>query len=542
MALIASSSAISPRVQKIKDISLQKEILKDITASEFALRVEVKHTQQNETAIDYEKLIAKMDYNIALLQRKAIKSEGADKLLERIVKIKEDLILAANNLPTKHLDTQDSREDEAQHKNEETQRSSLNIKPNLRILLREDGTVDWDGAIASGKEVAKFGSELWERLNGKEEGTPSLQDLLSPAQAKVPTSPEITRLTEVVSSIQGELAQVTRSIEDIRAKLRQARREGRVLSAEQMSRLRELDLQVKELEKKHKLFSVNLDLEKICAYLQQELETSVDPSDQRMLVAEVALIDKQLMTMMAGISVGFVYDINAISSAQEAASSLAPSAKDLSNDTLDNLISLIDDDELNLVSNEVTDLKGRLGLDTQLARAMDWGSLGKVTTETLSKINAGLAFFGEGFKIMVADLQYAWKLMLKASQGYILKPREVNSLRRSGRDLLMLIPFTIILIIPLTPVGHVLVFGFIQRFFPEFFPSCFSEKRLNLRKLFSEVERKKDEDILIGPDGIEWTERIAQIGKSDSLNLLAWLSNITKPKNNSDNNSGNSSP
>lgn len=63
---------------------------------------------------------------------------------------------------------------------------------------------------------------------------------------------------------------------------------------------------------------------------------------------------------------------------------------------------------------------------------------------------------------MVADLQYAWKLMLKASKGYILKPREVNSLRRSGRDLLMLIPFTIILIIPLTPVGHVLVFGFIQ--------------------------------------------------------------------------------
>jgi hypothetical protein len=35
-------------------------------------------------------------------------------------------------------------------------------------------------------------------------------------------------------------------------------------------------------------------------------------------------------------------------------------------------------------------------------------------------------------------------------------------MRRTGKDLLTLIPFTIILIIPLSPVGHVLVFSFIQ--------------------------------------------------------------------------------
>ena len=40
--------------------------------------------------------------------------------------------------------------------------------------------------------------------------------------------------------------------------------------------------------------------------------------------------------------------------------------------------------------------------------------------------------------------------------------REVNAVRRTGKDLLTLIPTTIILIIPLSPVGHVLVFSFIQ--------------------------------------------------------------------------------
>ena len=64
-------------------------------------------------------------------------------------------------------------------------------------------------------------------------------------------------------------------------------------------------------------------------------------------------------------------------------------------------------------------------------------------------------------------------------------------MRRTGKDVLTLIPFTIILIIPLSPIGHVLVFSFIQRFFPDFFPSCYTEKRLNLRKLYSEIEYKQ---------------------------------------------------
>jgi hypothetical protein len=46
----------------------------------------------------------------------------------------------------------------------------------------------------------------------------------------------------------------------------------------------------------------------------------------------------------------------------------------------------------------------------------------------------------------------------------------------------------IILIIPLTPVGHVLIFGAIQRFFPGFFPSCFTEQRQNLLQLYEATE------------------------------------------------------
>lgn len=111
----------------------------------------------------------------------------------------------------------------------------------------------------------------------------------------------------------------------------------------------------------------------------------------------------------------------------------------------------------------------------------------------------GLSFYGEGTKLLFNDVQYAGTLLAKAVSGTTLKPREVNTVRRTGKDLLTLIPFTIILIIPLSPVGHVLVFSFIQRFFPEFYPSCYTDKRMNLCKLFSEIE-KSDDDLDLGEE------------------------------------------
>ncbi len=195
-------------------------------------------------------------------------------------------------------------------------------------------------------------------------------------------------------------------------------------------------------------------------------------------------------------------------------------------------MSLIDDDELNLIISELNDLKGRLGLVTSSVTAMDWGSLGVVVTDGISKIKEGLTFYGDGTKILINDVIYGWKLLLRAVQGYTLKPREVNSVRRTGKDLLTLIPFTIILIIPLSPIGHVLVFSFIQRFFPDFFPSCYTEKRLNLRKLYSEIEYKDDEFLFLEDSQ---SPQFDLTKLTSFLNLPKWFSinNSSKKNDNS---------
>ena len=60
-------------------------------------------------------------------------------------------------------------------------------------------------------------------------------------------------------------------------------------------------------------------------------------------------------------------------------------------------------------------------------------------------------------------------------------------LKRTVLDVVTIVPFAIILIAPLTPVGHVLIFGFIQRYFPNLFPSQFTERRqalMSKRALF----------------------------------------------------------
>jgi hypothetical protein len=60
----------------------------------------------------------------------------------------------------------------------------------------------------------------------------------------------------------------------------------------------------------------------------------------------------------------------------------------------------------------------------------------------------------------------------------------LQALRRTVKDLLTFVPFAIILIIPLTPLGHVLVFGFIQRYFPDLFPSQFNARRQEMVKRY----------------------------------------------------------
>jgi len=151
----------------------------------------------------------------------------------------------------------------------------------------------------------------------------------------------------------------------------------------------------------------------------------------------------------------------------------------------------VDEAEVSVMEVEVRDLMVRLGLaDTDLGIKLEWGPFTNFFADLAQKVREGFRFYSLGTKIIFNDVQYALGLVARAATtNYTLKPREVRTLRRTFKDLLTFIPFVIILIIPLTPVGHVLVFSFIQRFFPDFFPSCYTDRRQNLLKIYDSIDK-----------------------------------------------------
>jgi hypothetical protein len=409
-------SQISTRVQKIKDMYVTKDIRNDVTTAEFALIVDMRN---KEDTIDYNMLISRLDRDLFRLAARNI--AGDAELSVRITDLKASL--------SKKF--QDKAESETvfvtniiKPKLEATNTEKEGL-PSFRILVREDGTVDWEDALASGKEVAKFGTELWERLNGKEEGPPSISELFGQVSVKLPVTDEISKLETLVNSTQRTLFGLMQERDQLRGKLVVYKKDSKQIPASDLKELRSLEFRLREQEKRLKLLKLDLDMEQICVCLEQDAQSSSDPSDQKLIVAQVALIERQLRDIMAGLPPVDTQNF------------------DKSDSDEVSLSTLVDDDELALVILEVytdsyiilyilyqmnvsfytstvfiqvNDIKSRLSIDSQSTRGVDWGTLGVFTRDSLAKIKEGLGFFGEGIKILTTDLAYAWSLLVKAAQ------------------------------------------------------------------------------------------------------------------------------
>jgi len=483
-----AAMATSERAQRVKNILIDKEILNVLSSCEFAMCIDTTAVEGESAAkIDYTSLIARIDRSLDILQLRALgKTNEEDVLVERLLKTKRELSDYMDTLKNGGLPDWDgcSVGEVSEAPTEPAEAESVNISevrsslPSLNFVVREDGSVDWNEVLADSREVARFGRELWERLNGKEEEADIAQLFgIGQNQSEVLTD-EVQRLREVASKASESLSLMLERETSTKEQLREATSDGRPLSSQDLAQLRRIDEKLGELRKLVTISNLNLDMERICVYLEQELEEAGSAAmDLKLVVAEVNLIERQLKSVLGGLG----------SEDLEQA---------LQGDEPNLLLSLVDDTELELISEKVDDLKSRLGVLGSVAAPIDWGSVGDELKKTRDKFSEGLSFYSLGTQILFSDLQYCLKLFAKALTGDTLKAREVNSLRRTVKDVFTLVPVTIILIIPLTPVGHVLVFSFIQRFFPDFFPSCYTEKRLNLNRLYSEVLSKSEEALL----------------------------------------------
>ena len=388
----------------------------------------------------------------------------------------------------------------------------LDIDPNLYV--RDDGTIDWDGALQDSAALKKFGASVWARINGqdpenineeavnKEGGHGGESKAIT---AKIVETEEIREKKRKLDELQKELRAMTK---DHKALLNSGKSvplicvyiltlylillASRLLmhataftfisyelyvipavdagSAVANVNLASLDpglrskirLSAEALEEKEELVSCQIliyELERIYTYLEAELGNTVNkgyiPLQDRLNVAEFGLLESQIESIEKQLEAG----------------------------------EYVDADVLAVVLDQVTDFKRRLGIDYYVTGlTFDREAIQRFLTDLLEKTKSGLLFYVKGIELLWNDIIYSLGLIGRALQGYTLQPREVRTLRRSFKDIITFIPFVIILLIPLSPIGHVLVFGAIQRVFPDFFPSCFTETRQNLLELYESTE------------------------------------------------------
>jgi len=457
------------RARRLKDMVFLKDLTAAITSGEFALRL---LGAEQPGVVDFQGLCDRL-YSFAdqlqrqPLDREVLSESEAGMVLDTLTSTRTQLEERLLKMP------QASGSDE----------SLLPDPSKLMLYMRDDKLVDFhmDAAVAEAGGAVQFSRDLWERLNGRPgegEGEGAAEGGEQSEEKREPETARIAQRLEKLESLRTRLEESQRArsealeryssgaLGDRRAEFEVARKS-----------LRASEKAVREFQSRVLLASVDWLLERAATVLERDLErTSVAEWDTsgrsvKELVAEFTLLERQ----------EFAY------------SQYAPEGLEVGegDDRVD-IANLLDSRELRLLEGDAMDFMSLLGLEGTPQEDVDFSTtltrLQAQVGQYVEKARVGISFYTNGAQILGQDIQYALGLVSKAAfEDYTLKPRETSTLWRTAKDFLTFIPFLIILIIPLTPIGHVLIFSFIQKFFPDFFPTSFTERRQNVIKVYKDI-------------------------------------------------------
>lgn len=373
---------------------------------------------------------------------------------------------------------------------------SFKVPDQPRLYVRDDGLADWDGALQDRAAMRAFGRAVWARINGvdpdsvSEEGEDEIEKhhgTKAAVTAKINDTEEICRQRDKLRILEAELKSMEREYTLL---LKSAISAGQAVANVNLANLDQVSrakIEASRLaldKKKEQVWYQSLvyELERIYTYLAGELESPVAtgyiPIQDRLNIAEFGLLESQVATFEPYVAAGEMVDV----------------------------------DVLKVVLDTLTDFKSRLGIDYYVTGVkLDPDAIQRWLGTQWARTQEGLAFYAKGVRLLAGDVAFCLNLFGRALQGYTLKPREVRYLRyvdtgpdtptldfkltflslcqrRTFTDVTNFIPFIIILIIPLSPIGHVAVFGAIQKWYPDFFPSFFTERRQNLLRLYETTE------------------------------------------------------
>ncbi|KAG2485057.1 hypothetical protein HYH03_016155 [Edaphochlamys debaryana] len=370
------------------------------------------------------------------------------------------------------------------------------IKPALKKASEKD-------PLEVLRDTGSFLRGFWVRLNG---GSPAGMaaaraglDLPLPVGSTQRSELVLSQLSLELEGLEKKLQEASKNREN---KLRKAGLQDRVQMAIQ---LKGLDAEVLAISSRLAVRTLQLELEHVYDSLEAEaldffsgvrpgglLARDGSTAELSLLVAEFTLLEEQLALLAAAVEgAGAGAAIGAGSGGGMLVAASPAGARAAAEAAAAGM--MLSDELLGRLAVDIPDMRSRVGVADQTVFGGQGFSITKARLqlkESMETVKEAINFLARGFKLLGSDMGGSTKMIVKAALGNSLKPREVSALRRTARDLLTFIPFTIILIIPLSPLGHVLVFGFIQRYFPSFFPSQFSSRRQEIMVRYEELERQ----------------------------------------------------
>ncbi|XP_076902734.1 uncharacterized protein LOC143557580 [Bidens hawaiensis] len=116
----------------------------------------------------------------------------------------------------------------------------------------------------------------------------------------------------------------------------------------------------------------------------------------------------------------------------------------------------------------------------------------RIVRESTMKLVAASNDIWMGTRLLFIDVKDAFGLLVKQLSGNKITNRERGKINRTLNDIATLIPITILMLIPVSAVGHAAMLAAIKKYIPSLIPSPYSSNRLNLVK---QLERTKKMEV-----------------------------------------------
>lgn len=118
-----------------------------------------------------------------------------------------------------------------------------------------------------------------------------------------------------------------------------------------------------------------------------------------------------------------------------------------------------------------------------------------IFSESLVKIKDMSSDVWRGTQLLTTDIAAATVLLKRSASGEELTEREKKVIKRTMLDLASVIPIGLLMLLPVTAVGHAAILAAIQRYVPSLIPSAYARERLELMQQLEQVREMETADV-----------------------------------------------